>query len=373
VKHPTPAALRHLEPALADLATSGYLRVRHEPVARPALTFCSNDYLALSDRAVPAGERPGASASRLVVGEHAAHQALEASLAEWLETASALTFTSGYAANVGVVSALAEPGDLIVSDALNHASLIDGARLSRATVKVVPHLDADAVERALADAPAKGRRWVVTESYFSMDADAPDLGRLRALCDAAGAGLIVDEAHALGVLGPDGRGLCAEAGIVPDVLIGAFGKAFGGAGGFVAGCSPLVAWLWNRARTFVFSTGMSPLVAATTRQALSIARTERWRRKRALAAADELRAGLKRLGADVRGFGPIVPVILGEVGHAMRVADGLRARGAHVLAIRPPSVPPGTARLRMTTTAAHSADDIRAVLTAFEEVLRCVA
>ncbi len=174
---------------------------------------------------------------------------------------SSLVFSSGYAANVGLMSSLPRPGDLVVSDALNHASIIDGIRLSKCRVAVVPHLDVGAVETALRDRGA-GRAFVVTESYFSMDADSPDLGALRALCDRHGAALVVDEAHAVGVLGPGGAGLCAEQGVVPDALVGTFGKAFGAAGAFVAGCEALTRWLWNSARSFVISTGMSPVVAA---------------------------------------------------------------------------------------------------------------
>ena len=372
MKHSTPKTLQFLEEALGDLERNGLLRTRPAPVDVVGRSFCSNDYLGLAGRPGETRAPSGSGASRLVVGENAEHQALEAELADWLAVDAALTFTSGYAANVGVMSALPRAEDLIVSDALNHASIIDGARLSRAEVAVVPHLDLGAVEAALGR--ARGRRaWVVTESYFSMDADSPDLRRLRAICDAAGAPLIVDEAHALGLYGKDGRGLCAAAGVVPDVLVGTFGKSFGAGGAFVAGCQPLIAWLWNRARTFVFSTGLSPLVAAAARDGLHVLRTETWRKEAVLARADQLREGLRRLGLDVRGFGPIVPLVVGDSRRAVRLARELRERGVHVQAIRPPSVPEGSARLRLTTTALHSESDIAKALAAIGEGLACLA
>jgi 8-amino-7-oxononanoate synthase len=349
VKHETSPGLAFLDDALAAAARDGLLRVRPMPRAKHS-SFCSNDYLGLGERLAPS-EASGAGASRLVCGEHPAHVALEAACAEWVGATSALAFTSGYAANVGLVSALAGPEDLIVSDALNHASIIDGCRLSRARVVVVPHCDASAVERALAGHRA-GRSFVVTESYFSMDADAPDLGALRRICDAAGAALLVDEAHALGVLGPEGRGLCAEAAITPDALTGTLGKAFGAGGAFVAGGSSLVNWLWNRARSFVFSTGLSPVVAAAGRAGLLAARAEPELRRRVLANAERFRGGLLDRGIRASGFGPVIPWIVGDVPRALRIAESLREAGVDVRAIRPPTVPAGTARIRFTVTAA---------------------
>jgi 8-amino-7-oxononanoate synthase len=362
--------LGFLDEALAALDAEGLLRPRAQ-AAVGGPSFCSNDYLGLAGRRV-GGEAAGAGASRLVSGERAIHQELEREIAGWLGLEAALAFTSGYAANVGVLSALAQAGDRIVSDSLNHASIIDGARLSRAEVRVVPHLDTDAVARAL-DERCRGRLWVVTESYFSMDADAPDLRRLRAICDAAGAALVVDEAHALGVLGPDGRGLCAAAEIVPDVLVGTFGKSFGAAGAFVAGSMTLALWLWNRARSFVFSTGVSPVVAAAALDGVRAARTEPHRRERVLAATNELRAGLSALGIEPRGFGHIVPWVVGAPDRARQLAEHLRARGLAVSAIRPPSVPSGTSRLRITVTADHQPADIARALEIIAEALACPA
>ncbi len=356
VEQCTPLALRFLDESLADARRHDLLRERPPPADGSALSFCSNDYLGLALRPAPP-QASGAGASRLVSGDRPVHAELEAAAAEMVGQPRSLSFTSGYAANVGLLSALAGPDDLIVSDALNHASWIDGARLSRARVAVVPHLDVGAVERALAGR-SEARAFVVTESYFSMDADSPDLRALRRICDAGNAALIVDEAHALGVLGPDGRGLCAEVAVRADALAGTFGKAFGAGGAFVAGCPALIDWLWNRARSFVFSTGLSPAVAAAALDGLRLARQEPARRAAVIEAASALRRGLAELGADVRGFGPIVPWVIGGPAEACGMASELRAVGIDVRAIRPPSVPVGTARLRFTVTARHRVADV---------------
>jgi 8-amino-7-oxononanoate synthase len=203
-----------------------------------------------------------------------------------------------------------------------------------------------------------------------MDADSPNLREIRRLCDERGAALIVDEAHALGVLGPEGNGLCAEQGVVADALIGTFGKAFGAAGAFIAGCAALTTWLWNSARSFVFSTGLSPVIAAAALEGLDRAQKEPWRRTRVLQAASELRHGLRNLGADVRGFGHVIPWVLGDSRDALVAAGRLRERGIQVAAIRPPSVPVGGARLRFTATAAHRGVDIERAVEAIGEVFK---
>jgi 8-amino-7-oxononanoate synthase len=266
-----PPGLAFLNSALEADRACDLLRERSRPPATGLLSFCSNDYLALARQTAPP-EESGAGASRLVDGDRTIHARLEDEAAALVGQPSSLVFTSGYAANVGLLSALAGPEDLIVSDALNHASIIDGARLSRARVEVVPHLDVEAVDAALRGRTAR-RAFVMTESYFSMDADAPDLVALRLVCDRHGAALLVDEAHALGILGPEGRGLCAAAGISADAVVGTFGKAFGAGGAFVAGCDALSRWLWNRARSFVFSTGLSPVVAAAALQGMRTSAT----------------------------------------------------------------------------------------------------
>lgn len=361
MKHSPRPALAHLHDALDELDRRDLRRHRAAPFRSARPTFCSNDYLGLTNaQLAPAEASPsasfGAGASRLVSGEAPAHGALERAVAGWLGAEGALAFTSGYAANLGLLSSLTGPSDLVVSDALNHASLVDGCRLGRAEVVIVPHLDLDAVRDSLSRSGGR-RAWVVTESYFSMDGDVPDLGALRSICDDAGAGLLVDEAHALGVLGPDGRGLCAEAGIVPDALVGTFGKAFGRQGAFVAGDAVLADWLWNRARSFVFSTGLSPAIAESTLRAFEHARAHPELRATCLTRARTLRDGLARFGATGRA-GPIVPLRIGASASAVELASTAQARGLHVLAIRPPTVPAGTARLRLTATASHSEDDV---------------
>jgi 8-amino-7-oxononanoate synthase len=369
VKHSDPLA--HLQAALGELEAAGLLRTPPRPMARDgAPSFCTNDYLGLASEPA-AVEVGGAGASRLIAGEHDQHAALEREVSEWLGLQSALLFSSGYAANLGALSALARPGDRIVSDALNHASIIDGARLSGAEVVVVAHTSTEAVAEVLAR-PCQGRTWVVTESYFSMDADGPDLARLRSLCDSSGAALFVDEAHALGVFGPDGRGLCAAVGVRPDVLVGTFGKSFGASAAFVAGSDTLRSWLWNRARSFVFSTGISPVVAATARANLARSQQDPSRRERVLANATRLRDGLSRLGIVAKGHGPIVPWVVGAPDEAMLLAKTIQARGHHVVAVRPPTVPVGTSRLRLAVTARHTPEQIDALLDAIREALACL-
>jgi 8-amino-7-oxononanoate synthase len=360
VKRETPEGLRFLDGAIELAKEHDLLRIRPPPAEAQPLSFCSNDYLNLATERAPA-EASGSGASRLVSGDRPIHARLEEAAAALVGQAAALAFTSGYAANVGLISALAGPGDLVVSDALNHASIIDGARLSRARVAVVPHLDLDAVDVTLRTRRER-RAFVVTESYFSMDADSPDLRTLRRLCDAHGAALLVDEAHALGVLGPDGAGLCPESGVNADAVVGTFGKAFGAGGAFVSGCPALVTWLWNRARSFVFSTGLSPVVAAAALQGMRRAQAEAARRLRVRCAGSDLREGLGRLGLKPGGFGHIIPWVLGAPGEALRIAAALADRGVEVRAIRPPSVPSGTARIRLTVTAGHAAADIERAL-----------
>jgi 8-amino-7-oxononanoate synthase len=367
VKREGAAPLAFLEGRLAEGREAGLLRERPPPVRDPK-SFCSNDYLDLAALAPPSGES-GAGASRLVSGERLEHVDLERAAASLVGQESALAFTSGYAANVGLLSALAGADDVIVSDALNHASIIDGARLSRAKTVVYPHRSVEAVEAALAAATGR-HSFVVTESYFSMDADGPDLARLRSVCDRFGAALLVDEAHALGVLGPEGRGRCAEAGVVADAVIGTFGKSFGAGGAFVAGSETLVQWLWNRARSFVFSTGLSPVVARAARRGIEMSLSQPWRREIVTARSARLRDALAAGGIAPPGFGPIVPWIIGDAGEAMRAARLARERGLDVRAIRPPTVAPGSARLRLTVTAAHDAADIDRAASILVDVAR---
>lgn len=367
----TGGPLRHLEGELAGLERVGLLRRPPAGDADELLDLCSNDYLGYAALPWPtAPARSGAGASRLVTGNRSAHDQAEAALADWLGGEAALLFSSGYAANVGTVAALAGPGDVIVSDALNHASLIDGCRLSGATIRVYPHLDISGADAALAGAAGARRRWLISESYFSMDGDIPDLRALRALCDRHDAALMVDEAHALGVFGDQGRGLCAEAGVRPDILVGTGGKSLGLHGAFVVGSAALRLWLWNRARSFVFSTGISPALATAFMARVAQVRADEDARTRLTARCTELRTGLMTLGSVPPGRGPVIPWVLGESGVAVAASTRLRERGVLVQAIRPPTVPAGTARLRITARADLSVVDVERALRAFRSALQ---
>lgn len=326
-------------PDLVDVASNDYLGYAREPVSRATLLECEAE--------------PGAGASRLIFGTTEAHLALESELAAWVSLDSSLLFSSGYAANLGLIQAVCGPGDVVVSDALNHASIIDGSRLSRARVEVVRHRDPAEVDRVLG-AGGFRRAFVLTESYFSMDGDRADLAALREICDRRSAALLVDEAHALGVFGPEGGGLCREAGITPDALVGTLGKALGVQGAFVAGSSTLTRWLWNRARSLVFSTAGSPLLARLALGHVRRARRDDAARSRLAAAASALRDQLAAGGVVLTqdSAGPIVPVLLGDNARALRAAEALRLAGFRAQAIRPPTVPEGSARVRITVSAA---------------------
>jgi 8-amino-7-oxononanoate synthase len=366
VTHTAPRPLAHLHAALAALEAKGLRRVPPPPLDVDAVSFCSNDYLGLGGRFAPTATT-GAGASRLIV-ERQALVDMEEAFARWLGVEACLAFTSGYAANVGALAALAAPDDLIVSDALNHASLIDGARLSRAHIVIVGHNDVDAVAKVLAERSQR-RAWVVVESYYSMDADGPDLARLRHVCDTHDAALYVDEAHALGVLGPEGRGRLAEASVAPDVLVGTLGKAFGGQGAFVAGSRVLREWLWNRARSFVFSTGLAPMAADAARLALDeIIRTPHLR-EHVSGLTTRLRDGLTALDLRPMGFGHVVPILIGSSERAVMLSAALAEEGLSIPPIRPPTVPEGTSRLRLTVTARHGGADVDTAIDAFRRAL----
>ena len=377
--------LRHLTQDLAELERAGLLRVRPDPVDQgvdPRTVYLgSNDYLGyrttgrLTRYALGAAtEHPaGSGASRLVLGEHRAHRALEQALARWLGFEETLVFTTGYTANLGAVSSLAAEGDLIVSDAWNHASIIDGCRLSRAKIAVVPHGNVEAVRTALRASTAR-RRWVVTEGYFSMEGDTPDLPALRTICDEEDAALIVDDAHAIGVVGPEGRGCTADAGVRPDVLVGTLGKALGAQGAFVAGSRDLCRWLWNRARSFVFSTGLSPLLAAVAQGAVAEARADEVGRRRLRAVGDRLRAGLEAAAVPILpSYGPIIPLILGDETRALAWSRRLAEGGVRIQAIRPPTVPKGTSRLRIAVRADVRDDEVDRAVAALEALQRDAA
>jgi 8-amino-7-oxononanoate synthase len=386
------AALDWIDRELASLSAKG-LRRALEPLSspqgpvvevdgRPLVNLCSNDYLALAcdarvrRAAAEAAEREGAGsgASRLVAGDLPVHGKLERALAGFAHAEAALLFGSGYHANTGVPPALVGRDDAVFSDAWNHASIVDGCLLSRAELVRYRHGDVEELEGLLARTRAR-RKLVVTDAVFSMDGDAAPLRELALLCDRHGAMLYVDEAHSDGVLGPTGGGLAEALGVADrvDVHMGTLGKAFGAAGAFVAGEARLVDLLVSRARTFVFTTAPAPAASAAALAALDIVRAEPERRARVLALAERMKAGLARRGFDVaRVAAPIFPIVLGSEERAVAASRALRERGFFVRAIRPPTVPRGTSRLRVTLTAGHTEVQVDAFLGALDEVMRAL-
>jgi 8-amino-7-oxononanoate synthase len=359
-----------------------------EHAGRRLVNFASNDYLGLAadERLVAAAiaacrdEGVGRGASPLVCGRAAAHVELERRLAEFEDAEAVLLFPTGFAANAGVIPALVGEGDVIYSDAKNHASIIDGCRLSRAEVRVYPHGDVSALEALLAAKPqaaglrqAGGRRLVVTDTVFSMDGDVAPLNDLADVARRHGAMLLVDEAHATGVFGANGRGVAEQAGLHdPGVIrIGTLSKALGAAGGFVCGSRALVQWLANRARSYVFSTAQPAAASAAACAALDIVVAEPERRTRLLARAEQLRGELRERGWNTgRSASQIIPIVVGEPGAAVGISAALRERGFWVPAIRPPSVPAGESLLRLSLTAGHAEEMIAGLLGALDVVGR---
>ncbi|MCX7818640.1 MAG: 8-amino-7-oxononanoate synthase [Kiritimatiellae bacterium] len=325
------------------------------------LNLSSNDYLGLArhpaviEAAVAAARTwgVGATASPHLCGRRPVHVELEQRLARLKRTEAALVFSSGYAANVGVISALVGRGDVVFADRLVHASLLDGARLSGAVLRRFQHNDPAHLEQLLRAAPPSGRRMIVTESVFSMDGDRAPLPELARLAEEHGALLYVDEAHALGVYGPGGAGALVECGLSgPGVVaMGTLSKALGSQGGFVAGSAQLREWLVQAARSLMYSTGLSPVAAAAALAAVEVLEREPERPAELRRRAARFRERLHGAGLPVAaGDCPIVPVILGEDRWAMEAAGRLRASGVHAVAIRPPTVPEGAARIRFSVT-----------------------
>ena len=339
-----------------------------------ALVFAANNYLGLaSDERVAAAAAEaasevgtGAGASRLIVGDTPVHRSLERALAEEKSTERALAFSSGYAANAGTITAL-EP-DVVFSDRLNHASIIDGVRLSGADVEVYDHCDPGALReamasRARASGPDAGESWlVVTDSVFSMDGTIAPLERLCEVTEEYGAWLMVDDAHATAV---HGGGIVGERGLADrvELQLGTLSKALGAQGGFVAGSEPLVEHLLNAARSFVFSTGLAPPAAAAAKRALELAPE---RRAPLRANVERLRAGLETAGYEVWGESHILPVLVRDREAALALDERLRERGVVAPAIRPPTVPEGTSRIRLAPQATHTEAEIDRAIAAFE-------
>lgn len=313
----------------------------------------------------------GTAGSAIVCGHEAPHQALEEALAAFVGRPRALYFGSGYLANVGLVPALVGRGDAVFSDALNHACLIDGVRLSRAESHVYPHLDLDTLAQQLAASGAE-RKLVVTDAVFSMDGDIAPLPQLLALCERHDALLLIDDAHGFGVLGPQGEGTPAHFGVAeaPRLLhMATLGKAAGAAGAFVAGGEDAVEWVMQRARTYIFATAVPAMVVAAVDAALQVMRDEPWRRERLAQLATRLREGVAGLPGWrlLPSTTAIQPLIIGDNQRALDVMAALQARGLWVPAIRPPTVPEGTARLRISLSAAHTAADVDRLIAALHE------
>jgi 8-amino-7-oxononanoate synthase len=355
---------RRLRVGLEALDRDGLRRSLRAPAG---IDLSSNDYLGLSRHpllqermaAAVLEQGCGSTGSRLLRGERECFARLERRFARFKDAERALYFSSGYLANIAVLSTFAESGDVIFSDERNHASLIDGARLSRAQRVVFPHGDVRALERLMRE-HADGQAFVITESLFSMDGDFAPLRDLAAVCRACGAALIVDEAHAVGVYGPRGSGLIEEAGVGEDVFvsINTAGKALGVAGAFVAGSELAIETLVQRARPFIFSTAAPPAVAAALEASLDVIDSEPERRELLLARSRDLRKLLQAAGIAVpAGASQIIPIsqivsiTLGDNQRAMTVAEAMQRAGFDVRAIRPPSVPHGTARLRVSVHA----------------------
>ncbi|MBI4458468.1 MAG: 8-amino-7-oxononanoate synthase [Acidobacteria bacterium] len=343
------------------------------------LLLCSNNYLGLATdaRLREAAHEAiesfgcGATGSRLISGNLEPYRLLEEQLASFKGTEAALVFASGYQANLGTISALVGARDAIFSDSLNHASLIDGGRLSGAAVNVYAHCDAEDLERKLAAHAAARRKLILTESVFSMDGDLAPLKEIAFLAKKYGALLLVDEAHATGVFGPLGAGLVEALGLQQqlDIQMGTFSKALGSLGGYIAGSRDLIAYLLHRARSFIFTTGLPPAVVAASAAALQIVQREPQLRQALWSNVAYLRSGLEQLGFHL---GPtqsqILPLRLGDTSRTMAACRFLLRHGVFVQGIRPPTVPLGTARLRISPMAAHSKEEIAEALAAFQNL-----
>ena len=382
-----PSPETELRPRLDALKAQSLYRRRRlqdsppQPQARvdgqPMLSFCGNDYLGLANHPeVIAALRDGAErwgvgsgAAHLVNGHSRAHQALEEALAEFTGRPRALLFSTGYMANLGVISALAGRNDTVFEDRLNHASLLDGALLSRARLRRYRHADAQALKRLIDSDPA---RLIVTDGVFSMDGDLAPLPELAAIARDSGAWLMVDDAHGLGVLGQEGRGSLDHFGLGPEdvpILMGTLGKAFGTFGAFVAGSEELIETLIQSARSYIYTTATPPALAEATLASLDITRRENWRRERLAEWIDRFRTGATRIGLNLMDSPtPIQPILSGSAEQALAWSAALEAAGLLVTAIRPPTVPEGTARLRITLSAAHTADDIDRLLAALQRL-----
>ncbi|MBP1120101.1 MULTISPECIES: 8-amino-7-oxononanoate synthase [Pseudomonas] len=344
---------------------------------QPLLAFCNNDYMGLANHpeviaAWQAGAERwgvGGGASHLVIGHSAPHHELEEALAELTGRPRALLFSNGYMANLGAVTALAGQGDTVLEDRLNHASLLDAGLLSGARFSRYLHNDVSSLEARLEK--SVGDTLVVTDGVFSMDGDIADLPALARATRAKGAWLMVDDAHGFGPLGANGAGIIEHFGLSMDdvpVLVGTLGKSFGTSGAFVAGSEELIETLIQFARPYIYTTSQPPALACATLKSLQLLRTEHWRREHLTRLIQQFRRGAEQIGLQLMdSFTPIQPIMIGDAGRALRLSQLLRERGLLVTAIRPPTVPAGSARLRVTLSAAHSEADVQLLLNTLEQ------
>lgn len=384
-----PDLLQSLAARVAERERAGLLRrartleaahgVRVTLEGRELLNFCSNDYLGLAQhpriaKAIQAAANEcgvGATAAHLVCGHRREHARLEEALCEWTGREAAILFSSGWLANLGTMQALLDRDGVCVQDKLNHASLLDAARLAGAALKRYPHNDVEAAGRQLAGVVGRPAL-LATDGVFSMDGDVAPLRELAGLCERDGATLMVDDAHGLGVIGPHGAGSVNEAGLrqhEAPVLMATLGKALGCTGAFVAGSAALVAGLTQFARTFMYTTAMPPALAAAACEAVRIARGEDWRREKLRALIARFRAGAAQIGLPLGdSTTAIQPIVLADPARTVAASRALEAAGFLVTAIRPPTVPAGSARLRVTLSAAHEERDVDRLLGALLRV-----
>jgi 8-amino-7-oxononanoate synthase len=359
-----------------ELVPAGDMRLQHD--GHLLVDFSSNDYLGLArDPSLAAATSRGAKrygvgsgASALVTGYSEAHRLLEQELAAFLERDKVLLCVSGYQANLAALGSLASRHDVIIQDRLCHASLIDGARLSGAKLRRYPHLDLNGLDQQL-EASQETRVVVATDGVFSMDGDIAPLAEIASRCKDADACLVVDDAHGIGVTGEKGRGSCATEGLTQDdvpVLIGTLGKAFGCAGAFIAGSVDLIDHIVNEGRTYLFTTALSPALACAASEAVKMIQTEPLRRENLFERIDQFRNGARQRGLPVMDSStPIQPISIGDAQRALDLSEVLYAKGFMVTAIRPPTVPTGSSRLRVTLSAGHNEDQVEQLLAALSE------
>lgn len=386
-----PDLLQTLAARCAERERAGLLRrlrtldsahgVRIHADGRELLSFCSNDYLGLAQdaRVIAALKRAadecgvGGTSAHLICGHRREHAMLEEELSDWTRRERALLFSSGWLANLGAMQALLDGDGVCVQDKLNHASLLDAAKLAGGKLRRYPHADVAGAARQL-DAPPDAATLLASDGVFSMDGDIAPLRELALLCKREGATLMIDDAHGLGVLGPQGAGSVAAAGLAQDdvpVLMATLGKAVGGMGAFVAGSAALIEGLTQFARSYVYTTASPPALAAATLEAAGIARSEDWRREKLVALIARFRAGASQLGLPLADSStPIQPIVLGDAATTSVVSRALEAQGLMVTAIRPPTVPAGAARLRVTLSAVHEETDVDRLLAALTQAMK---